>query len=293
MKEGQTAIILQNLMHIAIHEAKASLREGNSGFGALIVKNGEVIAKAHDTDRTDGDPTAHAEMKVIRSAAARLGKDLTGCLLVSTHEPCPMCSTAALWAGIEEIAFGYSIKDALKQGRRRVDLTPREIFALGGKEVQIYDFILFDQCSLLYDKTVREHIEMLRDADEEKLKHLANNICSRRLQWFNDSYKRTGEAVHPLDEAYGLFLSRLGITADEAPIAHREDNHIVIHSRNMCPTLEACDILGLDTRFVCRHLTEKPTNELIRQLNPRLRFFRNYERLRPYADYCEEIIALE
>jgi len=70
-------------------------------------------------------------------------------------------------------------------------------------------------------------------------------------------------------------------------------NRIIIHSKNFCPTLEACRILNMDTRFVCRHLTENPTTELIRQLHPRLRFCRNYEKLRPHSAYCEEMIVLE
>ena len=83
-------------MRLAIEEAKISLREGNCGFGSVIVKDGELIAKVHDTEKTEADPTAHAEMTAIRAASARLGKDLSGCIIISTHEPCRMCSTAVL-----------------------------------------------------------------------------------------------------------------------------------------------------------------------------------------------------
>ena len=69
-------------MVIAIEEAKISLREGNCGFGAVIAKNNELIAKAHDTEKTLGDSSAHAEMTVIRSASAKLGRDLSGCVLI-------------------------------------------------------------------------------------------------------------------------------------------------------------------------------------------------------------------
>jgi tRNA(Arg) A34 adenosine deaminase TadA len=78
---------LEKLMHTAIEEARISLREGNSGFGALIIKGLVVISKAHDTDKISGDPTQHAEMNVIRSAAAKLGRDLSDCVLISTHDP--------------------------------------------------------------------------------------------------------------------------------------------------------------------------------------------------------------
>ena len=105
---------LEAFMVMAIEEAMISLREGNYGFGAVIAKNNELIAKEHDTERTTGDSTAHAEMTVIRSASSKLGRDLSGCVMIATHEPCPMCATAIIWSGITEIAFGYSIKDAIK-----------------------------------------------------------------------------------------------------------------------------------------------------------------------------------
>ena len=120
-------IELETFMAMAVVEAMISLREGNCGFGAVIAKNNELIAKAHDTERTVGDSTAHAEMTVIRSASAKLGRDLSGCILIATHEPCPMCATAIIWSGITEIAFGYSIKNAIEQGRNRIDLSCREL----------------------------------------------------------------------------------------------------------------------------------------------------------------------
>ncbi len=69
------------------------------------------------------------------------------------------------------------------------------------------------------------------------------------------------------------------------------EREIVFHSKNCCPTLEACKILGLDTRKVCRLYNEKSTDALVRQVDSRLRFSRNYERIRPYTDSCEESIS--
>jgi len=142
--------ILKNQMGAAIKEARISLREGNSGFGAVIIKGRDVFAKAHDTDKTSGDPTQHAEMNVIRSAADKLGGDLSEWALVSTHEPCSMCSTAILWAGISEVAYGYPIQDAIEQGRKRIDIPLKEIFNRAGKEVVIHENILHNQqnCSV-------------------------------------------------------------------------------------------------------------------------------------------------
>jgi hypothetical protein len=97
----------------------------------------------------------------------------------------------------------------------------------------------------------------------------------------------------PLEQAYRLLLARLGIGEEDAPIVERGPDRLVFHSRNFCPTLEACRILDLDTRRVCRLYNEGATGELLRQVDPRLVFRRNYEKLRPYAAYCEEIIELE
>jgi hypothetical protein len=68
---------------------------------------------------------------------------------------------------------------------------------------------------------------------------------------------------------------------------------IVMRWWNPCPTLEACNKLGLDTREVCKKAYEKPVQEFLKQINPRLRFGRNYESIRPHAACCEEIIELE
>ena len=112
---------LEPFMKEAIAEARVSLREGNHGFGAVIVRENRIIASAHDTEETDADPTAHAESTVIRRACGIIGKDLSSCTLVCTHEPCPMCAGAIVWARIPVVAFGYAIADAVAQGRSRMD----------------------------------------------------------------------------------------------------------------------------------------------------------------------------
>ena len=285
---------LETFMVMAIEEAMMSLREGNCGFGAVIAKNNALIAKAHDTEKTLGDATAHAEMAVIRSASDKLGRDLCGCILIATHEPCPMCATAIIWSGITEIAFGYSIKEAIKQGRTRIDLSCRELFKRAGREICVNDALLHDQCSVLYDKDVRNSIDQLRDADKQKLEALAEDLSKKRLRWYAEHGQclaTDGEDI--LQAAYRVFLQKLGIPEDQAAIVQCDEKHLILHSSNYCPTLEACNLLGLDTGFVCKYLTEKPTTDLIRQIHPKLRFTRNYKNIRPHGDYCEEMIILE
>lgn len=277
---------------IAIEEAKKSLREGNSGFGAVIAKGDAIISKAHDTDTVSKDPTAHAELSAIRLASKILNGSFESCMLVSTHEPCPMCSMAVVWSGIKHIAFGYSIKEALQQGRKRVNLTCEELFKRAGIDIEITSGVKKDQCGLLYSHQVRESIKQLRNTDSDKLKIKAEELKNKRLNWFNARQTKidTGDT---LGSAYSLLLSKLGITPAEAPIVDRQRTKIVIHSKNFCPTLEACKILGLDTREVCKELNEEPTQALLQQFDPRLTFKRNYDAIRPYKDYCEEMIILK
>ena len=155
-------------MRLAIDEAKISLREGNCGFGTVIIKDGQLIAKARDAENTAGDATAHAEITAIKTASAQLGRDLSGCILVSTHEPCPMCATGMLWSGISEVAYGCSIKEAIAQGRKRIDLSCKEIYARAGKKIIIHQEVLKIECAILYNKSVRHHMDQLRDADQSK-----------------------------------------------------------------------------------------------------------------------------
>jgi hypothetical protein len=89
-----------------------------------------------------------------------------------------------------------------------------------------------------------------------------------------------------------LLLKRLHITPQEAPIIRKTDKEIIFHSKNFCPTLEACKILGIDTRHVCKKINEISTDLLVKQIDNRLTFSRNYNKLRPYSEYCEEMISL-
>lgn len=284
---------LEKYMEIAIGEAESSLREGNNGFGAVIVRNGEFIASSHDKEDSEGDPTSHAELNVIRAASQKLGKKLSGCILISTHEPCPMCASAIVWSGIHTIAYGYSIREALAQNRKRMDLSCSELFGRVNAEIRIYEGILNRECSILYRDDVRKEIERLRGADDQKLKKLNEDSICRRTEWFQENRDRFDFISQDLlDSGYQLLLDRFRISSDEAPIIHKTDKAIVFHSMNFCPTLEACRILRLDTRYICKKLNENSTDTLLKQINKRLSFSRNYDKLRPYTEYCEESISL-
>jgi len=281
-------------MQMAIEEAILSLREGNHGFGAVIVKDNEIISKAHDLEESAGDSTLHAEINAIRLASDKIGKNLEGCILISTHETCPMCSTATIWSGINHIAYGCSIDESIRQGRRRINLTCEELFNRAEKAVKVDKNILFEQCNILYRQDVRNEIKRLRNITHEKLEFYNADSIKRRLEWFNEK-QSTFEFINDdlIDSAYNLLLNRFNIDSSEAPIAEQSGDRIVFHSKNFCPTLEACKILDYDTRYICKNYNENSTDALVKQIDSRLKFDRNYDKLRPYSDYCEEMIILE
>jgi len=94
-------------MRLALVEAGKAAACGEVPVGAVVVRDGEVVATAHNRRETDRDPTAHAEVLAIRSAAAALGAwRLSGCTLYVTIEPCPMCAGAIVLARIDELVFG-------------------------------------------------------------------------------------------------------------------------------------------------------------------------------------------
>lgn len=94
-------------MQLAFEEAKKAAAMGEVPVGAVIVKDGEVIATGHNRTESDKDPTAHAEMLAIRQAAARLGGwRLPGCQMYVTTEPCSMCAGAIVWSRIEKLYIG-------------------------------------------------------------------------------------------------------------------------------------------------------------------------------------------
>ena len=94
-------------MRAALEEAAASKKEGEIPVGAVVVCDGEIVAKAHNERERENDPTAHAEVLALRRAAKRLGRRrLDGCALYVTLEPCPMCAGAIVMAGVDSVYYG-------------------------------------------------------------------------------------------------------------------------------------------------------------------------------------------
>ena len=107
----------QEFMRRAIQLSLESVKHGGGPFGAVIVKEGKIIAEAANRVTLDNDPTAHAEVNAIRQAARSLGRfDLSGCDIYTSCEPCPMCLGAIYCAHLDHIYYGCNRRDAADAG---------------------------------------------------------------------------------------------------------------------------------------------------------------------------------
>ena len=102
-------------MQLAIRLSEENVEQGGGPFGAVIARDGEVIATGTNRVTPDCDPTAHAEVSAIRAAARKLGTfDLSGCEIYTSCEPCPMCLGAIYWAHLDRMYYGNDKHDAAK-----------------------------------------------------------------------------------------------------------------------------------------------------------------------------------
>ena len=107
-------------MEMAAKEAREGIANHDGGpFGAVVVKDGEVVTSGHNRVLTSNDSTCHGEIDAIRKAEEKLGTyDLTGCEIYTTSEPCPMCLAAIMWANIGKVYYGCSLIDNERIGFR-------------------------------------------------------------------------------------------------------------------------------------------------------------------------------
>jgi tRNA(Arg) A34 adenosine deaminase TadA len=141
----------QDYMRLAIRKAQEGIACGQSPFGSVIVRLGQVVADSHNTVWRDGDPTAHAEVNCIRAAAAALKTIfLHGCTLYSTTEPCPMCMSAIHWAKIDRVVYGATIADASAAGFSELSIAANLVVKMGGSPVHVENGLLHEECADLF-----------------------------------------------------------------------------------------------------------------------------------------------
>jgi tRNA(Arg) A34 adenosine deaminase TadA len=137
----------EEFMKEAIEEAK----KGDFPFGAVIIKDDKIISRSHNT--LEGlDPTAHAEINVIREACKKLNtRNLTGCTLYITSEPCPMCFIVALRVGISKIVYGTGFEDLPKNLKREIDIKCSYLNEKFGNKIEVKGNVLRKECVKLFE----------------------------------------------------------------------------------------------------------------------------------------------
>jgi guanine deaminase len=140
-------------MRRAVREAAKNIKSGDGGpFGACIVREGRVLAVARNTVLAH-DATCHAEVNAIRKASRRLGEfDLTGCVIFSTTEPCPMCFGAIHWARIGLVVYGTSIADAKRAGFNELQISIGTLKRLGKSRIRLAGGFLRAECLDLFKR---------------------------------------------------------------------------------------------------------------------------------------------
>ncbi len=137
----------EDFMCVALESAK----KGDSPYGAVIVKDGEIVAIAHNTVRSDNDPSAHAEINAIHTLTAKIkNPSLAGYIIYTTGEPCPMCATACVWAGISEIVYGASIQDLIEVKQSQINISCEEVIAKSFRNIRVIGGILRKECMSLF-----------------------------------------------------------------------------------------------------------------------------------------------
>jgi hypothetical protein len=126
------------------------------------------------------------------------------------------------------------------------------------------------------------------------LECLERCVVQKRLSWLERNAGTVARTGNPLVDGFHMFYEvYLGLSIPrEGEIYSADDRRLVTRWWNRCPTLDACLETGLDTREVCRKAFEKPVRVFLSRVDPRLRFRRNYDALRPHTPYCEEIIEI-
>lgn len=110
-------------MEAAIRAAKLSGKRGDYAIGAVLVKGDKILATGYETLKSSNDPVnGHAEVDAIRKACKKLKKPyVEGCVLYSTHEPCPMCAASSIWAKVGTIVYGVTREDMINVMKRKAN----------------------------------------------------------------------------------------------------------------------------------------------------------------------------
>ncbi|MEE3343776.1 MAG: nucleoside deaminase [Bacilli bacterium] len=161
--------LAERLMGKCINTALSEYKEGQYPLGAMVVdENGEVITKLCSNLNAGYDVSAHPEMVAIRQACnIRKARYLKDCYLVTTLEPCPMCTSVAIWAKMKGIIYGASQSDAIDYSKnhpnsklswRQIKVPSSYIISYGEPKLELYENILEEECKKLLDEDYVKNI---------------------------------------------------------------------------------------------------------------------------------------
>ena len=141
-------------MRLAIDEARQGIAAGQSPFGCAVARPRDSrfpLATAHNTVVASVDITAHAEINALRQACRAAGDIfLSGAVVATTCEPCPMCLAALHWARVETVYYGATIADADAAGFNELKIPAQELIRRGGGTLQLVPGVLADECRQLF-----------------------------------------------------------------------------------------------------------------------------------------------
>jgi len=147
-------------MHVAVREARKAAQEDEVPVGAVVVREGRIIARAHNRPIRLKDPSAHAEILALRRAARKLGNyRLTGCTLYVTIEPCAMCAGAIVQARLRRVVFGASDPKAGASGTVLKVLNHPKL----NHQVEIVTGVLAEECAGILREFFRRRRKRLND----------------------------------------------------------------------------------------------------------------------------------
>jgi len=157
---------LEELMSRCLELARSATDSENYALGALVAVDGEIVAESGSSlIGNNNDPSAHPEMLSIRNAAKKMrSRYLPGGILVTTLEPCPMCTSVAIWAKMAGIAFGATQQDARSWSVehpdgvftwRQIEIPSRVVIAAGQPTLALHEGVLRDECRSLFRLSLR------------------------------------------------------------------------------------------------------------------------------------------
>ena len=149
----------EKFMAEAIAIAKQSAASGDYALGAIVVKNDQIIGKGTTRLKHENDPTVHAEIVAIRDACQKEGtRFLKDAILYTTHEPCPMCASAAIWARMQGVVFGATLQDGLDRQNfdskftwRQIEIPCEYVLNKGNPKLELIGGFMREECLELFD----------------------------------------------------------------------------------------------------------------------------------------------